>query len=133
MDNFCAQSRGPGQRLWLSHTPGWAKSQLRPKGQAWLGPAFFGLAWPSFWPQAKAGTSLPLQPHFLPLFKGDAAVASPPPVASIFSFWPVSFISSVKYLCYPSLVSYKNSKKYQQNGQYYCKSKVLGQGSLVPK
>jgi len=28
------------------------------KGQAQLGPAFFGLAWPGFWPQAKAGTSL---------------------------------------------------------------------------
>ena len=28
------------------------------KGWARLGPAFFGLAWPGFWPQAGAGTSL---------------------------------------------------------------------------
>ena len=28
------------------------------KRWAWLGPAFFGLAWPGFWPQAKASTSL---------------------------------------------------------------------------
>jgi len=34
------KSRGPGQRLWLSHIPGWAKSWLRPKvrpGFFWLG------------------------------------------------------------------------------------------------
>ena len=46
------QSRGPGRRLWLSNIPGQAK------GQARLGLAFFGLAWPGFWPQAGAGTSL---------------------------------------------------------------------------
>ena len=28
------------------------------KHRARLGPAFFGLAWPGFWPQARAGTSL---------------------------------------------------------------------------
>jgi transposase InsO family protein len=28
------------------------------KHRAWLGPAIFGLAWPGFWPQAGAGTSL---------------------------------------------------------------------------
>jgi hypothetical protein len=31
------------------------------KGQARLGPALFGLAWPGFWLQAGAGTSLPFQ------------------------------------------------------------------------
>ena len=36
----------PGQK------PAQAKSQAR------LGPAFFGLAWPGFWLQARAGTSL---------------------------------------------------------------------------
>ena len=34
-----AQSRGPGQRLWLSNIPGRAKSRLRPK----VRPGFF---WP---------------------------------------------------------------------------------------
>src|SRR5258708_7966084 len=52
------KSRGSGQRLWLFHIPGRAKSQLRPNVRARLGPAFFGLAWPGFWPQAKAGTPL---------------------------------------------------------------------------
>jgi len=36
--------------------PGQKPSQA--KGQARLGPAFFGLAWPGFWLQAGAGTSL---------------------------------------------------------------------------
>ena len=36
----------PGQKL--AQAKGWAR----------LGPAFFGLAWPGFWPQAGAGTSL---------------------------------------------------------------------------
>jgi len=59
----------------LSHIPRVQKLGLRPtalaflyprpgqklaqaKGWARLGPAFFGLAWPGFWPQAGAGTSL---------------------------------------------------------------------------
>ena len=59
----------------LSYIPSVQKPGLRPmalafpnprpgqkpaqaKGWAQLGPAFFGLAWPGFWPQAKAGTSL---------------------------------------------------------------------------
>ena len=59
----------------LSHIPRVQKPGLRPtalafpyprpgqkpaqaKGRARLGPAFFGLAWPGFWPQAGAGTSL---------------------------------------------------------------------------
>ena len=59
----------------LSHIPRVQKLGLRPmalaflyprpcqklaqaKSQAWLGPAFFGLAWPSFWLQAGASTSL---------------------------------------------------------------------------
>jgi len=61
----------------LSHIPRVQKPGLRPralaflyprpgqkpaqaKGWARLGPAFFGLAWPGFWPQAGAGTSLEL-------------------------------------------------------------------------
>ncbi|EDR00831.1 uncharacterized protein LACBIDRAFT_333735 [Laccaria bicolor S238N-H82] len=35
-----------------------AKSPPQANLRAWLGPAFFGLAWPGFWPQAEAGTSL---------------------------------------------------------------------------
>ena len=62
----------------LSHIPRVQKLGLRPmalaflyprpgqkpaqaKSQAWLGPAFFGLAWPGFWLQAGASTSL----HFI--------------------------------------------------------------------
>ena len=51
------KSRSPGQRLWLFHIPGRAKSRLRTK--VWPGFFWLGLAWPGFWPQAKAGTSLP--------------------------------------------------------------------------
>ena len=40
------QKLGSGQWLWLFHIPGQAKSWLRPKVR------------PSFWPEAKAGTSL---------------------------------------------------------------------------
>ena len=36
--------------------PGQKPSQA--KVLAWLGPAFFGSAWPGLWPQAGAGTSL---------------------------------------------------------------------------
>jgi hypothetical protein len=46
----------------LSHISRVQKPGLRPMALAFLyprpGPAFFGLAWPSFWPQARAGTSL---------------------------------------------------------------------------
>jgi len=50
----------------LSHIPRVQKPGLRPTALAFLyprpgqrlGPAFFGLAWPGFWPQAGAGTSL---------------------------------------------------------------------------
>jgi hypothetical protein len=39
------------------------------KGRARLGPAFFGLAWPGFWPQAGAGTSL-IPNGYWPTFPG---------------------------------------------------------------
>ena len=52
----------PGPRpmalAFLYPRPGQKPAQA--KGQARLGPAFFGLAWPGFWPQAKASTSLVL-------------------------------------------------------------------------
>jgi hypothetical protein len=54
LEIFCMKSCVPGQRLWLSQNPGQAKVL------AWLGPTFFGLAWPGLWPQAGAGTSLVL-------------------------------------------------------------------------
>jgi hypothetical protein len=47
MVNFCAQSPGPGQWLWLAQNPGWAKGHLRPKfwpGLAQLLLARLGLA-----------------------------------------------------------------------------------------
>jgi hypothetical protein len=47
--------RPPAQAFEISK-PGQKPS--RPNVQARLGPAFFGLAWPGFWPQAGAGTSL---------------------------------------------------------------------------
>jgi len=52
------KSQGPGQWLWLGF--GFLKTQAGPKpipGQR-SGPAWLGLAWPGFWPQAGAGTSL---------------------------------------------------------------------------
>jgi len=52
------KSWGPGPRLGLSKLMSWAKSPPQANLQARLGPAFFGLAWPGFWPQAKASTSL---------------------------------------------------------------------------
>ena len=54
MDNFCAQAGAQANGF------GFPKVQAGPKavsGQR-SGPAFFGLAWPGFWPQAGAGTSL---------------------------------------------------------------------------
>ena len=52
----------PGHRptalAFLYPKPGQKPAQA--KGWARLGPAFFGLAWPGFWPQAGAGTSLTL-------------------------------------------------------------------------
>jgi hypothetical protein len=46
----------PTALAFLYPRPGQKPAQA--KGWAWLGPAFFGLAWPGFWPQAGAGTSL---------------------------------------------------------------------------
>ena len=38
--------------------PGRAQSRLRPSHWAWPGLGFWGPAWPGFWPEAEAGTSL---------------------------------------------------------------------------
>ena len=46
----------PTALAFLYPKPGQKPAQA--KGWARLGPAFFGLAWPGFWPQAGAGTSL---------------------------------------------------------------------------
>ena len=46
----------PGALAFKNYRPGQKPPQA--KHRAWLGPAFFGLAWPGFWPQAGAGTSL---------------------------------------------------------------------------
>ena len=46
----------PTALAFLYPRPGQKPAQA--KGWARLGPASFGLAWPGFWPQAGAGTSL---------------------------------------------------------------------------
>ena len=46
----------PGALAFKNYRPGQKLPQA--KHRARLGPAFFGLAWPGFWPQAGAGTSL---------------------------------------------------------------------------
>ena len=46
----------PGALAFKNYRPGQKTPQA--KHRARLGPAFFGLAWPGFWPQARAGTSL---------------------------------------------------------------------------
>ena len=55
---FATQKPGPRPRAraFRNHEPG--QKPLRPTLWARLGPAFFGLAWPGFWLQAGAGTSL---------------------------------------------------------------------------
>jgi hypothetical protein len=84
----------------LSHIPRVQKPGLRPtalaflyprpgqkpaqaKGQAWLGPAFFGLAWPGFWPQAGAGTMHITSPH-------DRGVGSSGDAPPIYRVWNTS-------------------------------------------
>ena len=54
--------------------PGRAQSRLRPSHWAWPGLGFWGPAWPGFWPEAEAGTSLVT--HIQEMFKlmdGDGA------------------------------------------------------------
>ena len=53
---YRAQAVGLG---FQNHRPGQNPPQA--KHRARLGLAFFGLAWPGFWPQAGAGTSLVVQ------------------------------------------------------------------------
>ena len=52
------QKPGPRPTALAFPYPRPGQKPAQAKGQARLGPAFFGLAWPGFWPQAKAGTSL---------------------------------------------------------------------------
>jgi len=57
------KSRGSGRRLWLLKITGQVKKPPQAEHRAWLGPAFFGPAWPGF--GAGAGTSplLPFASH----------------------------------------------------------------------
>ena len=86
---YTHKSWGSGRWLGLSKITGRAKSRLRLGTRAWLGSAFFGLAWPGFQLQARAGTSL-----LLPLddFKFSSNLILPPsfcfPISSNFPWSP---------------------------------------------
>jgi hypothetical protein len=53
-----AQKLGPRPMSLASPYPRPGQKPAQAKGWAQPGPALFGLAWPGFWPQAGAGTSL---------------------------------------------------------------------------
>jgi hypothetical protein len=58
------QKLGPRPMALAFPYPRLGQKLAQAKGWAWLGPALFGLAWPGFWPQAGASTSLKVIPWF---------------------------------------------------------------------
>jgi hypothetical protein len=58
VNNIISTKPRPRPRALAFPKPRPGQKPTQAKFLAWLGPAFFGLAWPGFWLQAGAGTSL---------------------------------------------------------------------------
>jgi hypothetical protein len=84
--NSRVQKPGPRPTALAFPNPRPGQKPSQAKSWARLGPAFFGLAWPGFWPQAGAGTSLLVSGPYVFIFPTHPFPLPPTPCFPIRSF-----------------------------------------------